>query len=179
MISWLIACKFTILPSYSVLIFLPLGRQLVLSFVMKVNVPPSLSAKVVTSSLGHRLKSANNKTTAMFDALRTTRRIILSGTPIQNDLGEFHAMVALCFLFSIVNSFNWPRPIFVIPAYLVGLSRNPHISTFQFSISDNYATFRRVYEVPILNSRAPDSSAKEREVGEARSAQVSVSIGST
>lgn len=43
--------------------------------------------------LGHRLKSANNKTSRMFDALKTPRRIILSGTPIQNDLGEFHAMV--------------------------------------------------------------------------------------
>jgi DNA repair and recombination protein RAD54B len=30
----------------------------------------------------------------MFEALNTTRRVILSGTPIQNDLGEFHAMVS-------------------------------------------------------------------------------------
>ena len=44
---------------------------------------------------GHRLKSANNKTSTMFEALRTPRRIILSGTPIQNELSEFHAMV--CF----------------------------------------------------------------------------------
>ncbi|KAJ7928623.1 SNF2 family N-terminal domain-containing protein [Mycena leptocephala] len=87
---------------------------------------------------GHRLKSANNKTTTMFEALRTARRIILSGTPIQNDLSEFHAMADFC---------------------------NP-------GLLDNYATFRRVYEVPIINSRAPDSSAKEREVGEARSAQL-------
>ncbi|KAJ6558570.1 SNF2 family N-terminal domain-containing protein [Mycena vulgaris] len=87
---------------------------------------------------GHRLKSANNKTTTMFEALRTTRRVILSGTPIQNDLSEFHAMADFC---------------------------NP-------GLLDNYATFRRVYELPILNSRAPDSSAKEREVGEARSAQL-------
>lgn len=43
--------------------------------------------------LGHRLKSANNKTSKMFENLKTPRRIILSGTPIQNDLGEFHAMV--------------------------------------------------------------------------------------
>lgn len=29
----------------------------------------------------------------MFEALRTPRRVILSGTPIQNELSEFHAMV--------------------------------------------------------------------------------------
>ncbi|KAF8170206.1 SNF2 family N-terminal domain-containing protein [Mycena galopus ATCC 62051] len=87
---------------------------------------------------GHRLKSANNKTTTMFEALRTTRRVILSGTPIQNDLGEFHAMADFC---------------------------NP-------GLLDNYATFRRVYETPILKSRAPDSTDKERQVGEARSAQL-------
>ncbi|KDQ21829.1 hypothetical protein BOTBODRAFT_169022 [Botryobasidium botryosum FD-172 SS1] len=45
---------------------------------------------------GHRLKSANNRTTKMFEALKTPRRIILSGTPIQNDLSEFHAMVDFC-----------------------------------------------------------------------------------
>ncbi|KZT04627.1 uncharacterized protein LAESUDRAFT_727800 [Laetiporus sulphureus 93-53] len=88
---------------------------------------------------GHRLKSANNKTSTMFEALRTPRRIILSGTPIQNDLGEFHAMADFC---------------------------NP-------GLLDDYNTFRRVYEVPILKSRAPGCSAKETELGEARSAQLS------
>ncbi|KIR36992.1 hypothetical protein I352_00304 [Cryptococcus deuterogattii MMRL2647] len=42
---------------------------------------------------GHRLKSKDNKTTKMFDMLKTQRRIILSGTPVQNDLGEYWAMV--------------------------------------------------------------------------------------
>ncbi|KAG6813679.1 hypothetical protein H0H92_008527 [Tricholoma furcatifolium] len=87
---------------------------------------------------GHRLKSANNKTTQMFKALRTPRRIILSGTPIQNDLGEFHAMADFC---------------------------NP-------GLLDEYSTFKRVYENPILKSRAPDASSKDIELGEARTAQL-------
>ncbi|KDR75393.1 hypothetical protein GALMADRAFT_249441 [Galerina marginata CBS 339.88] len=87
---------------------------------------------------GHRLKSASNKTTAMFKTLDTRRRIILSGTPIQNDLGEFHAMADFC---------------------------NP-------GLLDDYSVFRKVYETPILKSRAPDASAKEIEIGEARTAQL-------
>lgn len=42
---------------------------------------------------GHRLKNAEIKTTRAVDMMPTRRRIVLSGTPIQNDLGEFHAMV--------------------------------------------------------------------------------------
>ncbi|KAK5100317.1 helicase [Lithohypha guttulata] len=42
---------------------------------------------------GHRLKSLQNKSAKAIETLNTTRRVILSGTPIQNDLGEFFAMV--------------------------------------------------------------------------------------
>ncbi|EMD37765.1 hypothetical protein CERSUDRAFT_94757 [Gelatoporia subvermispora B] len=87
---------------------------------------------------GHRLKSANNKTSAMFKALDSKRRIILSGTPIQNDLSEFHAMADFC---------------------------NP-------GLLDSYPNFRRLYETPILKSRAPGCSSEEKEIGEARSAQL-------
>ena len=37
---------------------------------------------------------------------------------------------------------------------------------------DDYSTFRRAYEVPIIKSRAPDCTVGELELGEARSAQV-------
>ncbi|THV06782.1 hypothetical protein K435DRAFT_834087 [Dendrothele bispora CBS 962.96] len=87
---------------------------------------------------GHRLKSSKSKTNTVFQTLHTPRRIILSGTPIQNDLGEFHAMVDFC---------------------------NP-------GILDEYGIFRRVYEVPILKSRAPGCTAKELELGEKRSTQL-------
>lgn len=93
---------------------------------------------LIIADEGHRLKSANNKTSTMFGVLKTPRRIILSGTPIQNDLGEFHAMADFC---------------------------NP-------GLLDDYATFRRVYETPIIRSREPGCSPKEAELGESRSAQL-------
>ena len=74
----------------------------------------------------------------MFEELSTLRRIILSGTPIQNDLSEFHAMADFC---------------------------NP-------GLLDDYSTFRKVFENPILKSRAPGCSAKEHELCEARHTQV-------
>ncbi|KAF8332093.1 SNF2 family N-terminal domain-containing protein [Cantharellus anzutake] len=94
---------------------------------------------------GHRLKSAGSKTTKMFDVLRVPRRIILTGTPVQNNLGEFHSMAN-----------------FVNPGLL-----------------DTYKTFSKIYEIPILRSRAPDCSEKEYELGSARAehlAQISQSF---
>uniref|UniRef100_A0A0W0FFX5 Uncharacterized protein n=1 Tax=Moniliophthora roreri TaxID=221103 RepID=A0A0W0FFX5_MONRR len=87
---------------------------------------------------GHRLKSSKGKTFASFKAFNTPRRIILSGTPIQNDLGEFHAMADFC---------------------------NP-------GLLDDYTSFKRTYENPIIKSRAPDCTTKELELGEKRSAQL-------
>ncbi|KAJ9653547.1 helicase [Neophaeococcomyces mojaviensis] len=42
---------------------------------------------------GHRLKTLQNKSAKAIETLNTARRVILSGTPIQNDLNEFFAMV--------------------------------------------------------------------------------------
>ncbi|SCU66368.1 DNA repair and recombination protein RAD54, putative [Trypanosoma equiperdum] len=51
------------------------------------------SVELVVCDEGHKLKNAEVKTTKAVDMLPTRNRIILSGTPIQNDLSEFHAMV--------------------------------------------------------------------------------------
>lgn len=48
---------------------------------------------IVIADEGHRLKTAQNKSAQAIKALNTPRRIILSGTPIQNDLSEFFMMV--------------------------------------------------------------------------------------
>lgn len=48
---------------------------------------------IVVADEGHRLKTSTNKSAQAIKALNTDRRIILSGTPIQNDLSEFYTMV--------------------------------------------------------------------------------------
>jgi DNA repair and recombination protein RAD54B len=50
---------------------------------------------IVIADEGHRLKTVQNKSGQAIQALNATKRIILSGTPIQNDLSEFFAAVDL------------------------------------------------------------------------------------
>ena len=48
---------------------------------------------IVIADEGHRLKTAKNKSALAIRSLDTPRRVILSGTPIQNDMSEFFMMV--------------------------------------------------------------------------------------
>ncbi|RDW90126.1 DEAD/DEAH box helicase [Aspergillus mulundensis] len=50
---------------------------------------------IVIADEGHRLKTLQNKSGQAIQSLNTTKRVILSGTPIQNDLKEFFAAVDL------------------------------------------------------------------------------------
>ncbi|XP_061144177.1 DNA repair and recombination protein RAD54B [Syngnathus typhle] len=42
---------------------------------------------------GHRLKNSSIKTSSALSSLSCTRRVILTGTPVQNDLQEFYAII--------------------------------------------------------------------------------------
>jgi len=48
---------------------------------------------IVICDEGHRLKNAENQTYTALNALKAKRRILLSGTPIQNDLLEYFSLV--------------------------------------------------------------------------------------
>jgi DNA repair and recombination protein RAD54B len=50
---------------------------------------------IIIADEGHRLKTLQNKSGQAIQSLNTAKRVILSGTPIQNDLKEFFAAVDL------------------------------------------------------------------------------------
>jgi len=52
-----------------------------------------VSFDIIICDEGHRLKSAQIKTALAIKSLNIQKRIILSGTPIQNDMGEYYSMV--------------------------------------------------------------------------------------
>ena len=48
---------------------------------------------IIIADEGHRLKTAKNKSALALKALDVSRKILLTGTPVQNELGEFFSMV--------------------------------------------------------------------------------------
>ncbi|KAH7960971.1 hypothetical protein HPB49_025484 [Dermacentor silvarum] len=110
---------------------------LILSYEMYMRVSNSLASinfDLLICDEAHRLKNANIKTTESLYNLGTLRRILLTGTPVQNDLQEFFALVDFC---------------------------NP-------GILGKSASFRRIYEEPILRSQLPGATEEEKELGQAR-----------
>lgn len=79
---------FTLGKTYSVMI---IGYERLRS--VKEDLQKGSGIDIVIADEGHRLKTAKNKSADAIRSLSTERRIILSGTPIQNDLEEFYTMV--------------------------------------------------------------------------------------
>src|SRR5271169_721313 len=102
-----------------------------------------MSFDLIICDEGHRLKSQANKSAKAIKSLQTPRRILLTGTPIQNDLGEFFTMVD-----------------FVNPGLL-----------------NTYASFKKVYEMPIVKARQPGVGRKAVELGKGRSEELSKVTG--
>ncbi|XP_062589715.1 DNA repair and recombination protein RAD54B-like [Saccostrea cucullata] len=99
----------------------------------------SLQFDIIVCDEGHRLKNSNIKTTSLIASLPTQRRVVLSGTPIQNDLQEFYSIVEFC---------------------------NP-------GLLGTSASFKRVFETPIVASRQPGASPEELELGAERGSELS------
>ncbi|OBT40859.1 hypothetical protein VE00_09525 [Pseudogymnoascus sp. WSF 3629] len=125
---------FTHGASYSVLI---VGYERMRSIAEELGQGAGVDLVIVDE--GHRLKKENNKAAQAIKGLSTLKKIILSGTPLQNDLTEFFVMVDFL---------------------------NP-------TLFKSASSFKKNFETPILRSRQPNASEMERELGEARQAELS------
>ncbi|NXO00765.1 RA54B protein, partial [Rhinopomastus cyanomelas] len=74
-------------PLYSVLI---ISYEMLLRSLDQIQ---SIEFNLLICDEGHRLKNTAIKTTTALSSLSCERRIILTGTPIQNDLQEFYALI--------------------------------------------------------------------------------------
>ncbi|XP_031557319.1 DNA repair and recombination protein RAD54B-like [Actinia tenebrosa] len=82
--------EFSISPIYPVLI---ISYEM---FIRSLEEIQNIKFDLFICDEAHRLKNSNIKTTTVISALKTRRRILLTGTPIQNDLTEFHSLIDIC-----------------------------------------------------------------------------------
>lgn len=80
--------NFTMGKAYNVLI---IGYEMLRT--VQEELKRGAGVDIVIADEGHRLKTASNKSMQAIQSLNTERRIILSGTPLQNDLGEFFTAI--------------------------------------------------------------------------------------
>ncbi|XP_041268921.1 DNA repair and recombination protein RAD54B [Onychostruthus taczanowskii] len=74
----------------------PLYSVMIISYEMLLRSLDQIQAvefNLLICDEGHRLKNSTIKTTTALSSLSCERRIILTGTPIQNDLQEFYALI--------------------------------------------------------------------------------------
>ncbi|XP_076780292.1 DNA repair and recombination protein RAD54B isoform X4 [Arvicanthis niloticus] len=93
---------------------------------------------------GHRLKNSSIKTTAALSSLSCEKRVILTGTPVQNDLQEFFALVDFVNP-GILGSLSSYRKIYEEP---IIVSREPSSSEEERELGE-----RRAAELTRLTGR--------------------------
>ncbi|XP_035989480.1 DNA repair and recombination protein RAD54B [Fundulus heteroclitus] len=74
----------------------PLHSVLVISYEMLLRCLEQIQKVefgLIICDEGHRLKNSSIKTSSALSSLRCNRRVILTGTPVQNDLQEFYAII--------------------------------------------------------------------------------------
>lgn len=103
------------------------------------------SIDLIVMDEGHRLKSSNNKSSQAILNLPTTKRVLLTGTPIQNDLSEFFAMIDVINPGILGTYQNFKRD-FELP---IIKSRQPEASMKDIEIgrlrSDELSTITRMF----------------------------------
>ena len=115
---------------------------------------------------GHRLKNSENQTYQALMGLNAKMRVLLSGTPIQNDLLEYFSLL------HFVNE-GLLGKIFFIKNYPVAF----RLFFKSFSVNPGTANdFRRRFENPILRGRDADATDEAHKIGKERLAELATLV---
>ncbi|XP_018415698.1 PREDICTED: DNA repair and recombination protein RAD54B isoform X2 [Nanorana parkeri] len=117
----------------------PLYPVLIISYEMllrSMDQIQSLGFDLIVCDEGHRLKNSSIKTTTALSSLSCSKRIILSGTPVQNDLQEFFALINFVNP-GILGLLSTYRKIYEDP---ILQSREPSASKEQKSLGEERAS---------------------------------------
>jgi DNA repair and recombination protein RAD54B len=138
---------------------------------------------MVVADEGHRLKAAaGNKTMAAITGLGAARRVLLTGTPLQNNLSEFFAMCDVstpppcppptlrtlcpCLPHSHISSCCSLAPLFIFLSFaLPPQVVNP-------GVLGTLPVFERVFGGPIARSRDRTASEEDKALGAQRSGEL-------
>lgn len=112
---------------------------------------------VVICDEGHRIKNCHASTSQALKNIRTRRRVVLTGYPLQNNLIEYWCMVD----FVRPNFLGvWPDPLLV---RFVPRQRKEQklIIGFLPGFSGTRQEFSNMFERPILNGQCVDSTPQD------------------
>ncbi|KAF9318403.1 helicase [Linnemannia elongata] len=121
----------------------------------------NVNLDLIVCDEGHRLKTANIKTAQAIRSLSTKRRIILTGTPIQNDLGEFFAMIDFVNP-GLFDNYGLFKKVFEDP---IVRSRQPDCSKAEAALGlERYRVcFRWEDDMPVDNMACPEAQEDDAE----------------
>lgn len=119
---------------------------------------------ILNALQGHRLKNSDNQTYQALNALKAKRRILISGTPIQNDLLEYFSLVhfvnegILGTYFFLYLLLNWSQYSVVGKKFCLSI-------LFDWCVLGTAQEFKRRFENPILRGRDAAATDKDQQIG--------------
>lgn len=130
---------------------------------------------------GHRLKNSENLTYTALSKLQTPRRILLSGTPIQNDLLEYFSLLhfvntGILGRWSCVADTSLCSTFSFLPPSLPTSLSPSYTPPFHPPTQGTTTEFKRRFETPILRGRDACASDRDIQLGKDRLSELAAIV---
>ena len=137
------------------------------------------SVGLILCDEGHRLKNSENQTYAALNAMDAKMRVLLSGTPIQNDLLEYYSLVRFSYHLNVISP-NY-KPNLIISNFSYGGDVAGFINQLRLFVAIQLQVqfvnpgllgtaqeFKKRFETPILRGRDADGTDEDHKIGNER-----------